>query len=287
MDDLDSSRLPSQNPFSAVYGFPFQLNNLKVWMILTFCMILLAFDASGFAGITKVIISEIPEGQEFFGVSPTILFTIGRYVYPALFIFAVISSVAPSVYLLVIIQDTAAGNDEVDWPKDVWYDFIGKFFLVVWLFGCCAALSTVFWLLVNTALAPLEWEIMPVIWWGLVLLSAGLLFPIPLYSTMISGSAWTLVHPGFIGRVIEKPIAGLAIYVHSLILLPPCVALGIWLIFTLNWWLSPIIGMFWALCVFWYGRALGRVGYVLAEERRRVVRKKKRKKLRPRREPAD
>jgi hypothetical protein len=287
MDETASTRPLPQSPWTGIYGFPFQLNNLKVWLILTLCMILLAFNVSAFAGITKLIFSEIPEGQELLGVNPTIMFATGRYVYPALFVLAVIVTIAPSVYFLIIIQDSAAGNDEVDWPDEVWYDFIGKYFHLVWLFGCCAALSTVFWLLVDLALSFADLEIMRVIWWGLVLFSAALLLPIPLYSSMIAGSPWILLHPSFLGRLIEKPMAGLAIYVHSVVLLLPCIALGLFLIVTLNWWLSPIVGMFWAVCILWYGRALGRVGYVLAEERRRVPRKMKRKKRSIRRERAE
>jgi hypothetical protein len=286
LGDSESSRPARQSPWSGVYGFPFQLNNLKQWMVLTFCMIILAFIVSGFTGLIGMVLNQIPEDQGLLGVNPIIL-SASRYVFAGLFFLTIMVSFAPSLYLLVIIQDTAAGNDEVDWPDEVWYDFVGKFFQVAWLFGCCAALSTIFWLLVNLALSFADLEIMRVIWWGLVLFSAGLLFPIPLYSSMIAGSPWILLHPNFVGRLIEKPMAGLALYVHSVVLLLPCVALGLFLVVTLYWWLSPIIGMIWALCILWYARALGRVGYVLAEEKRRVARKLKGKKRRIRREQTE
>jgi hypothetical protein len=280
MDESISSRAPSLSPWSGVYDFPFQLNNVKVWMILTFCMIVLALDACGFAGMT-VLIAEIPTGQELSGPA-RIIYDAGRYIYAALTLLTVIMSLAPSVYFVVIIEDTAAGNDEVDWPDEVWFDFLGKFFFLVWVFGCCAALSTVFWLLVRIVL-----PIPGVMWWGLILLSACMLFPIPLYSAMIAGSPWILIHPLLLGRMIQKPLAGVALYVHTMILLVPCLALGLWMIVSLTWWLAPIIGAIWATCLLWYARALGRVGYVLAEEKRRVPRKRKRKRTRARRETAD
>ncbi len=286
MLEPDSSRAASYSPWSGVYDFPFQLNNVKVWLILTICMIVLAFDAFGLAGMTKLIISEIPEGQELIGVNP-IIFQAGRYIYAALFLLTVIASIAPSNYFVVIIEDTAAGNEEVGWPGEVWYDFFGKFFFLVWVFGCCAALSTVFWLLTSLALSFADLAIPGVLWWGLLLFSAGLLFPIPLYSSMIAGSPWILLHPMLISRLIQKPMAGLALGVHSVVLLLPCLGLGLWLILSLNWWMSPMIGLFWATCILWYGRALGRVGYVLAEEKTPVRRKRKRKKARLRRETAD
>jgi hypothetical protein len=280
MDESTSSRAATYSAWSGVYDFPFQLNNVKVWIILTFCMIMLAFDASAFAGMTKLI-AEIPAGQELFGPA-RIIYDAGKYIYSALFVLTVIMSLAPSVYFVVIIEDTAAGNVEVDWPDGVWFDFLGKFFFLVWLFVCCAAVSTVFWLLARIVL-----PISGLIWWGLTLLTTSLLFPIPLYSTMIAGSPWILIHPTFLIRLMEKPMAALALCIHSLALLLPCLALGLWLVASLNWWLSPIIGVIWATCILWYGRALGRVGYVLAEERRRAPRKKKRRKTRLRREPAD
>lgn len=279
--DESVSHAPSLSPWSGVYDFPFQLNNVKVWMILAFCMVMLAFDASGFAGMVKLMIEEIPPGQEM-SAPARIIYDAGRYVFGALGLLAVIMSIGPSVYFVVIIQDTAAGNEDVDWPDEVWYDFVGKFFFLVWVFGCSAALSTVAWLL-----AAIVLPIPGIIWWALVLLTASMLFPIPLYSGLIAGSPWILIHPMLLSRLIQKPMAGLALYVHTLVLMVPCVILGLWLVMSLNWWLSPIIGMIWGTCILWYGRALGRVGYVLAEEKRRVTRKKKRKKARVRRERAN
>jgi hypothetical protein len=241
----------------------------------------LAFDASGFAITGDLIRSSIPEGKEFFGPGPMIYMG-GMRVYGALGFLAVLACLAPSAFFIMIIQDTAAGNDEIDWPDEVWYEYLTKIAFLTWLFGCCAAVSTVFWLL-----ATLVVPIPGVIWWALVLLTAFMIFPIPLYSTMIAGSPFILIHPLFLLRMFQRPMAGLALYVHSLVLLVPCVVLGLWLVMSMNWWMSPMIGMFWATCVLWYGRALGRVGYVLAEEKRKVRHKKKRKKVRVRREYSD
>ena len=249
-------------------------------MILTICGIMLAFIACGFAGMT-VLIASIPPGQELFGPA-RMIYQGGRYIYGALFIFTVIVSVAPSMYFVVAIEDTAAGNHEVEWPNDVWYDFVGKFFFMVWVLGCCAAVATVFWLLVALAV-----PIPGILWWGLTLLSAFMLLPIPLYSAMIAGSPFVLIHPLFLLRLFQKPLAGLALYVHSLVLLVPCLGLGLWMVVSLSWWVAPIVGVIWATCLLCYARALGRVGYVLAEDRKRVVKKKKRKKQRVRREAAD
>ncbi len=280
MAESPSSRAFPSSLWAGIYTFPFQLHNVKVWMILTICGIMLAFIACGFAGMT-VLIASIPPGQELFGPA-RMIYQGGRYIYGALFIFTVIMSVAPSMYFVVAIEDTAAGNDEVEWPNDVWYDFVGKFFFMVWVLGCCAALATVFWLLLALVV-----PISGILWWALTLLTAFMLFPIPLYSAMIAGSPFVLIHPLFLLRLFQKPLAGLALYVHSLVLLVPCLGLGLWMVVSLSWWVAPIVGVIWATCLLCYARALGRVGYVLAEERNRVVKKKKRKKHRVRREAAD
>lgn len=270
----------SSSLWRGIYSFPFHLNNIKAWMILSICTVMLAFLASGFAGMTSLIAS-IPPGQEMSGFA-LVIYRGSTHVYGGLFFLSLLSSLAPSAYFIIIIEDTAAGNEQVDWPDSVWYEYLSKVAFLVWLFGCCAALATVFWLLASLVL-PLP----RVLWWALTLFSAFMLFPIPLYSAMIAGSPWILIHPLFLSRMIQKPMAGVALYCHSLILLIPCLCIGLFLIVSLNWWLSPIVGVIWATCILWYGRVLGRVGYVLAEEKRRVSRKKKRKKARVRREIED
>jgi hypothetical protein len=281
MDNLSLSPEPSMSPWQGIYGFPFQLNNLKAYIIVTLCTVLLAFDASGFALTGDIIRNSIPPGQELIGVSP-VVYSGGWRVYGSLSFLAVLLSLAPSAFFVIIIQDTAAGNEEVDWPDDVWYEYLSKIAFLVWVFGCCAAVSTVIWLLV-TLVVPIP----GVIWWVLTLISAFMLFPIPLYSSMIAGSPFMLIHPMFLLRLFQKPLAGLALYVHSLMLLLPCVGLGLWMVITLNWWAAPIVGVIWSTCILWYARALGRVGYVLSEEKRRVPRRKKRKRARVKREAAD
>ena len=264
-----------------IYGFPFQLDNLKAYMIVTSCAVLLAFDACGFAITTDTIKSSIPEGKEFIGPSP-VVFSAGWRVYGSLAFLALLGTLAPSAYFTLIIEDTAAGNEDIDWPDNVWYEYLSKVAFMGWIFGCCAAVATVFWLLVELVL-----PIPSMIWWAVTLASAFLLLPIPLYSAMIANSPWVLIHPMLLVRFFQKPLAALTLYIHSAVLVLPCLGLGLWMVLSLSWWAAPIIGVLWSTCFLWYARALGRVGYVLSEERKPVVRKKKRKKHRVRREAAD
>jgi hypothetical protein len=268
--------LPS-SLWRGIYDFPFRLSNVKVWMILTICAVLEAFIASGFTGLALVMAS-IPPGQELTG--PTlIIYRGGIHISIGLCVFAFVFSWAPSAFFLATIEATAAGNDEVDWPDNVWYDYLGNVVFLIWIFGCCAAVTTVFWLLADLILP------MPrILWWGVTIASAFLLFPIPLYSTMIAGSPWILIHPMFLIRLIQEPLASLALYLHTALLLFPCLALGLWMVATFSWLAAPVVGVIWSTCLLCYGRALGRIGYILAEDRKRVVRKKKRKKVRARRD---
>jgi hypothetical protein len=263
-----------------IYSFPFQLNNLKAYILVTLSTIMLAFIASGFAILTDIF-SNIPERQQLTGVGPY-LYGFGWRISGSLFLLTLLSSLAPAAFLLIIIEDTAAGNDEIDWPDAPWHDYLGKFAFVAWIFICCAAVSTVSWGILAIAL-----PIPRLLWWALALSSIAILFPIPLYSAMIGGAPWFLIHPLFLVRLIQNPLAALALYIHSLVLFLPCLGFGFWMMVSLNWWLSPVIGLLWGTCVMCYGRALGRVGYVLAEEKRRVVKKRKRKKIRVRRETVD
>jgi hypothetical protein len=279
------SQTASNRDFSllwrGIYGFPFQLDNLKAYMIVTFCAILLAGVACGFALTTDAIKSSIPEGKEFFGPSP-VIFSAGWRVYGSLAFLGLLACLAPSAFFTIIIEDTAAGNEDIEWPDNVWYEYLSKVAFMGWIFGCCAAVSTIFWLLVELVLP------MPgLIWWAVTLASAFMILPIPLYSAMIANNPWVLIHPMLLVRFFQKPLAALALYVHSAMLVLPCLALGLWMVLSLSWFLAPVVGLIWATCFLWYARALGRVGYVLSEERSQVMRKKKRKKVRVRREAAE
>jgi hypothetical protein len=286
MELSDPSPEPSMSLWQGVFGFPFQIDNLKAYIIVTLSAIVLAFDVSGFAITADFFLNSIPHGQELIGPNP-IMFSGGFRIYGSLAFLAVLASLAPAAFFILIVQDTAAGNEDIDWPSDVWYEYLTKIAYLAWLFGCCAAVSTVFWSLAALAMEQMGVPIPAIIWWVFTLVSAFMLFPIPLYSTMIGGSPFMLIHPMFLLRLIQRPLAGLALYGYTFVLLLPCVALGLWMIVSLSWWAAPIVGMIWATCILWYARALGRVGYVLAEEKRKVRRKKKRRKLRVRREIAD
>jgi hypothetical protein len=286
MELSDPSPEPSMSLWQGIFGFPFQLDNIKAYIIVTLCAIVLAFDATGFAITGELINSSIPEGKELIGVAPPVFFS-GMRIYWGLAVLAFVASLAPAAFFIIILQDTAAGNEDIDWPDDVWYEYITKIVFLGWLFGCCAAISTVFWSLAALAMEQMGVPIPAIIWWVFTLVSAFMLFPIPLYSTMIGGSPFMLIHPMFLLRLIQRPLAGLALYGYTFVLLLPCVALGLWMIVSLSWWAAPIVGLIWATCILWYARALGRVGYVLAEEKRMVRRKKKRRRVRVRRETAD
>jgi len=267
--------------WQGIYDFPFRLSNLKAYMIITLSLIMLAFAVVGFAILTDVVKSSIPAGKELIGGSPYLL-SGARYVFTGLVFLTFLSSLAPSGFFTVIVEDTAAGNDEIEWPDNVWFEYIPKVAYMLWIFGCCAALSTVFWLLIDLT-APIP----GVIWWLFNLATAVMLFPIPLYSTMIGGSPWILLHPQLVVRFLEKPLAALAVYMHVAIFGIPCLGLGLWMIWSLSWWAAPIVGVIWATCFLWYARGLGRIGYVLSQDSPTVKRRKKRRKARARREIED
>jgi hypothetical protein len=256
--------------WKGIFGFPFQVENLRVWLIMTFCMVFLAGAACAFAEIA-VLIVRISEGRELSEVN-LFIFRASWILYGSLALLCFVASIFPSAFFIRTVEDTAAGNDKIRWPEGSWYESLGKLMFFGWVFGCCASLVTVFWLL-----AAIVLPFPGVIWWGLILISAIILFPIPLFSTLIADSPWTLIHPLLLTRVAEKPFAGLAIDVYSAIFMVPCVVMGLWLFLTLTWWMAPIVGFSWAICILWYARALGRVGYFLSRDRR-IAKKTKRKK---------
>jgi hypothetical protein len=123
--------------------------------------------------------------------------------------------------------------------------------------------------------------------WGMALVFALMLFPIPLLSTLIGGSPWILLHPNLLVRLAEKPLAGLSLYVHTVLLTVPCLGLGLWMVFERHWWLAPIVGIIWSTSFLCLARALGQAALVFAQDGRKRRGRKKRRRVRVREESED
>jgi hypothetical protein len=259
-----------------IYTFPWQIGNIWIWLLLTGAMIILALIACSLAGLAATL-KEV-EFSSFAGV-----FWQGSFrIFLALVVFTIVFSIYPAAYFLSIIEDTANGNDDVYWGDLMWYEALWKWLFLLWVFGCCLAASTVVVICIKVILS-----LPALLAWAMVLVSALLLFPMPLLSTLIGGSPWILLHPTLFVRLAQKPFAGLSLYAHTVLLMVPCLGLGLWMVFGLHWWLAPITGIVWSTSFLCYARALGQAAFDLGQDDRRRPAKKKRRRMRVREERED
>jgi len=171
---------------------------------------------------------------------------------------------------LVIIEDTAAGNDEVIWPQEPLYDWIMKGFylfalIAIWL----APLGVIARILkVNGASPPLFLS-----WLGLALALLWLMFPISLLSAMSAQSRWVLLRWTILRESARIPGTLLALYFASGLLLAAFLGLGYFTVEGGRIWLLVFLGPMASWSLLAYARLLGRVAWQL--ERLKPRKKKK------------
>jgi hypothetical protein len=103
---------------------------------------------------------------------------------------------------LTVVEDTAAGNDEVRWPHDPLVDWAWKFVYLGWLMSVWLVPSLIvarFWAAGSqpeTAFAKTA-GIVAVLFW--------LFFPITLLSSLSASSRWFVFSPAILPRLAQRP----------------------------------------------------------------------------------
>ena len=125
--------------------------------------------------------------------------------------------------LLVVVRDTADGNDEVTWPAEPFQDWAGAaLHLVVviaaWLapVGLLARALRKEWLPDDDALRFLLLAV-PGLW---------LLFPVALFSSLSGSSPWFVFRPIVVWKLLRAAPSTLAVYLLSALLAAGAAALG-------------------------------------------------------------
>ncbi len=113
---------------------------------------------------------------------------------------------------LTVVQETAAGCDAIVWPGDPWPERLGSFFYLAtltaaWLGPVCALTWAGY-----LELAALD----------LVLITAAylwLLFPLSLLSSLSAPTAWMILRPAVVGRLLGRLPSLLGFYLSSALVL--------------------------------------------------------------------
>ena len=174
--------------------------------------------------------------------------------------------------LLVVVQDTAAGNDEVTWPAEPIQDSLGGALhlvavVLIWLalFGVLArALKDV--LLPDDPLLRFLLLAIPGLW---------LFLPVALLSSLSASSRWFVFRPVVVWNMLRLAPSTFMVYLLSALLAGLLTVLAYVTVF--RGWLvvAPVAAVATATALLIYGRLLGRLG------RFYVAREKRIKKARP------
>ena len=182
--------------------------------------------------------------------------------------------------LLVVVQETAAGNDEVTWPAEPFQDSLGGAFHLVAVvlislapFGVLARALKDVLLPDNFALRFLLLAI-PGLW---------LFLPVALLSSLSASSRWNLFRPVVVWNMLRLAPFTFIVYMLSALLAELITALAY--VTVVRGWLvvAPAAALATATALLIYGRLLGRLGWKMGRlslGRQKQV-KKSLKKQRP------
>jgi len=179
---------------------------------------------------------------------------------------------------LLIVQETAAGNNEIGWPDEPFQDWLWKFPYLVWLSGIWILPAV----LLLRVLNPPVPAVTPGLWFVVVcVFILWLLFPVSLLSSLSASSRWVVFSPSLLPRLVKLAPVMLYFYGVSGVLL----VLGgaaFYAVLGLGWGeLLPVAAALGSTVLFIYARLLGRVTLVLSRVRMPAREKPRKAKRRP------
>jgi hypothetical protein len=161
----------------------------------------------------------------------------------------------------VIVEATAAGQDEVAWPDEPMVDWLGRAVHLCWLVA--------FWLLPVAVLLRLLRHFNPQAPLALLLLAPlvlfWLLFPVSVLSSLSAHSRWVFFRPAVVGGLFRVFPGTAAFYFLSAPLLGGLAALGFVTFASGAFLLVPVVAVAAAAGLFIYARLLGRLGWALGQ----------------------
>jgi hypothetical protein len=265
VEELLPSPPPPPPPYplwSGLYTFPWRADNLGVWFFQSLNFSLLAFLA-----IAMELLFHTG-GVYMIGV-PLLIPVVG-------FVFFWTGIYASSCFL-ANVEETAAGNDRVAWPKGGGLiDGLGRFGYLAMIAGI-SFIPVVFLLTAAPEAAragvadghghPPGAGPRLDLWWVLPLTPWLLLFPILLLSSLTAGLWWSLLDGRIVGGLFRRPGALFLICVPSLLLVGVSIGLAQEILLRPNFLLAAGAGFVWSAALLIYGRLLGRAGWILSEAR--------------------
>jgi hypothetical protein len=169
--------------------------------------------------------------------------------------------------MLVVMEATAAGNDEVVWPDEPYQDWLAgaaQLFglLAIWI----APLGILYRILKSNGM---ENPLPPILAGGAVAL--WLTFPISLLSSQSASSRWVLLRLTVLRQILRLPGAFLIVYLVSGVFLALLLTL-LYQTYLSGWsYLVLVTALVGATALFIYARLLGRLGWLIGEREQQRV----------------
>jgi DNA-directed RNA polymerase subunit RPC12/RpoP len=242
---------PKMPLLEGVWTFPWWPGSLRAYLWITLGVTILSLQAALIAALQSAgQLGVVGSGMVGLGMIWVFIFT-AAYASTAFF---------------GVIQDTAAGNDDIAWPEGGWKEYILPFLRLGWI-GLLAGLLSFGLSLMCACFPPLA---------GLmVLLLFPALFPSILLSSMANDSAFNVVNIKVVERFWKLKGSAIVLYLSSFVLLT--VTLAVAYVGAPRWYLAPVVGLVAAAAWLIYARMLGRIGWLMTreDEKRRERRRKK------------
>lgn len=162
--------------------------------------------------------------------------------------------------VLVVVQETAAGQDEIIWPSEPLQDWLGHAVQLIELIGIWLAPSALAARLLREVWLPNDGALR-------VLLLAGpglwLFFPIGLLSSLSAQSRWVPFRWEIFTRLLRVAPAAMVFYFLTAVLLSIAVVPWSYALFGGRGYLLPVAAAVSAVVLFIYSRLLGRLAWII------------------------
>jgi hypothetical protein len=168
--------------------------------------------------------------------------------------FLVFSYAAYSFF--VVSVNTAAGNDEIQWPGDPIQDWLWNAWYLGWLAAVWAAPVS---LIAGLVKAP------PSLFLPIIIAGLWLIFPLTVLSSLSALSRFVVFRPTVAWSMMRHPVATFGFYLSTGILLVLSVGLFYFGVTRSPGWL-PLAAIVGAAAFLIYARLLGRLGWFIAEQ---------------------
>jgi hypothetical protein len=170
--------------------------------------------------------------------------------------------------LLVVVEDTSAGNDVVQWPDEPYRDWIWKPVYLAWLIAFWAFPVAI---IVRLTRPPILHDSVSLQILLFSLPGLWLFFPISLLSSLSARSRWVVFRPAVLVSLASFAPTTLGFYAISVVLVGIVgVALYAGLAMKNSIYLLPLVGGVLAAVFLIYARLLGRMAWLLTTVRKDV-----------------